>query len=111
MVFAGKANGSPATFLVNSGATQCFVDSAYAQAHGLVQSLAHSQVHLANDLTQTASMKTTVHLEIQGHKISITCYVLDMQEIEVVPGDNWLRQTAAVMDYGNVSRHSGEKRA
>jgi len=35
--------------------------------------------------------------------ISITCYVLDMQEhSNVVLDDTWLNETAAVMDYGSI---------
>lgn len=38
MVFDGTANGASATFLVDTGATHCFVDSAFAEEIGVVHS-------------------------------------------------------------------------
>eukprot|EP00983_Pelagomonas_calceolata_P027370 859745-Pelagomonas_calceolata.AAC.1 len=65
MIFEGSANGAPATFLADTGATHCFLDKAFARTFGFKQSSANTQVHLADGSTQSTTAQTTIHLRIQ----------------------------------------------
>jgi len=98
----GKGKWSPATFLVDSGLRTALFS--LRSSAWVISIFGTFPSPFGRRSTQTASMKTTVHPKIQGHKTSITCYILDMQEqFYVVLGDTWLHQTSAVMDYGNMS--------
>eukprot|EP00983_Pelagomonas_calceolata_P050047 1141778-Pelagomonas_calceolata.AAC.1 len=43
MIFEGTANGAPATFLADTGATHSFLDKAFAKTFGFKQSKANTQ--------------------------------------------------------------------
>ena len=98
MMFEGSACGKPATLLLDSGATHCFVDSTFAT--GLKQQATHTTVRLADGSEQPLSFRTKLDIKIQGHKQSITCYIIDMQgQFDIVLGDTWFHQNAANFDY------------
>ena len=98
MMFEGSACGKPATLLLDSGATHCFVDSTFAT--GLKQQATHTTVRLADGSEQPLSFRTKLDIKIQGHKQSVTCYIIDMQgQVDIVLGDTWFHQNAANFDY------------
>ena len=100
MIFEGSANGAPATFLADTGATHCFIDKNFAKTFGFKQSIANAEIHLADGSTQSTTSKTTVHLKIQGHSASVQCFIINMQgQFDVILGDTWLHKTGAVLDY------------
>ena len=63
MIFEGSANGAPATFLADIGATHCFLDKSFARMYGFKQNAANIQVHLADGSTQSTTAHTTIHLK------------------------------------------------
>ncbi len=70
--------GAHATFLVDIGATHCFMDEKFANAHGIKQQPTDSTVQLADGSVQPALMQATAHISIQGHKTSILCFIIDI---------------------------------
>jgi len=98
MMFEGLACGKHATFLVDSGATHCFIDSTLAQGLKLIPT--QTAVTLADGSEHPLTWQTKVDVKIQGHKASITCFVIDMQgDFGIILGDTWLLQTGAVINY------------
>ena len=78
----------------NSGATHCCVDCTFAT--GLKQQATHTIVRLADGTGQPLSFRTKLDIKIQGHKQSVTCYIIDF---DIVLGDTWFHQNAANFDY------------
>lgn len=100
MLFSGTANGAPSAILVDSGATHCFMDSTFAQSIGVRHKPADSIIQLANSTEVPATTQCTAIVRIQGHKASVTCYIIDMQQqFDLILGDTWLRKEKAHLDY------------
>jgi len=68
MMFEGSACGKPATLLLDSGATHCFVDSTFAT--GLKQQATHTTVRLADGSEQPVFSHKTGHQNSRPQTIS-----------------------------------------
>ena len=111
MTFEGTASGTPASILVDSGASHCFIDAEFAQTHGFAHRPSKSLVTLADGQQASTTTKcnvrirvrvrvTHVRIRIQGHVSEIDCFVLDMaQQFDVILGDTWLRKSKAILDF------------
>eukprot|EP00983_Pelagomonas_calceolata_P008572 280332-Pelagomonas_calceolata.AAC.1 len=104
MTFQGLASGAPASILIDSGASRCFVDSTFAMHHGFARHPTKTSVKLADGTSASASMLTNVRVKFQGHISGISCFVLDMQQqYDVILGETWLQKTNAFLDYETKS--------
>ena len=100
MTFEGTASGTPASILVDSGASHCFIDAEFAQTHGFAHRPSKSLVTLADGQQASTTTKCNVRIRIQGHVSEIDCFVLDMaQQFDVMFGDMWLRKSKAILDF------------
>lgn len=78
MTFQGLASGAPASILIDSGASHCFVDTVFAKHHGFARHPTKMFVKLADGSNASAATLTNIRVKIQGHISEIACYVLDM---------------------------------
>ena len=67
MIFEGTANGAAATFMVDSGATDCFMDVSFAHANGIVCKPANRSVCLADGSTVIAALQTPLRVKIHSY--------------------------------------------
>jgi hypothetical protein len=100
MIFEGSANGAAATFMIDSGASDCFMDVSFAHANGIACKPADRSVNLADGSTVIAALQTSLRVKIQGYTATVPCFLLDLQQqFDVILGDTWLRQSKARLCY------------
>jgi hypothetical protein len=80
MVFNGSANGQSAYFLLDSGASHCFIDQSFAEQYGFARHPTRTSVQLANGTAANTTMKCNLRIKIQRHISKVPCFVLDMQQ-------------------------------
>jgi len=102
MMFSGAASGVSCSFLVDTGATHCFMDSTFAAQIGISQKAVSTSVQLANNTVEHASSQCTPYINIQGHRARVTCFIIDMQQqFDIILGDTWLSAVKANIDYAS----------
>ena len=102
MSFFGAASGAPCSFLVDTGATHCFMDSTFAAQIGISQRPVSTSVQLANNTVEHASSQCTPTIHIQGHRTRVSCFIIDMQQqFDIILGDTWLSAVKANIDYAS----------
>jgi hypothetical protein len=100
MIFGGTANGAAASFMVDSGASDCFMDVSFACEQGIVCKPAKRTVSLADGSTVDAALQTPLRVKIQGYTATVPCFMLDLQQqFDVILGDTWLTQSQATLCY------------
>ena len=101
MVFPRLAGGSPAQFLLDSGASHCFIDKTFAETNGFALFPADASVTMANGNSATVSQCTApLKLRFQRHTSNVVCFVVDMlQQYDLILGDDWLVKHKAKMDF------------
>jgi predicted aspartyl protease len=60
----GTASGTPASILVDSGASHSFIDTEFAQTHGFAHRPSKSLVTLADGQTDSTTTKCNVWIRI-----------------------------------------------
>ena len=102
MSFDGTVNGSYSAFLLDSGATHCFIDHAFAASLGLPLApvAVHTTAEVADGRPAPLTHTTTFRVRIQAYSGMVTAYVLDMRGVyDVILGEDWLKRTYASLDY------------
>ncbi len=102
MTFSGAASGAPCSFLVDTGATHCFMDSTFAKEIGISVQLVDTAVQMANNSVEHATSQCTPHIKIQGHGTRVTCFIIDMQQqFDIILGGTWLTAVGTNIDFAS----------
>ena len=115
MAFPGSVDCVPACVLVDSGASQCFVDRAFVLQHKLQEFPAAGLLHCAGQ--QSAPVKGYVKARVRVQALSevVKMFVVDVPTpgLHVILGQDWLRQRKGVVSYadGCVNFWRGGRRA
>ena len=100
MLVDGHLSLTPATFLLDSGASACFISTALAQDLQL-----HISPHAGNIVTADGNAlpiqgACSAHVKIQGYHNTVRFLVCDMtDQFDVVLGDSWLSKHKAHLNY------------
>ncbi len=112
MTFAGQViHGNhhvPAHILIDSGATHCFVDTAFAAANSLQCVPGETQVLCAGDRMAESPGHVTLSIRMQNFKGNIKAYALSLPSengIAVILGQTWLTAYKAKLDYDGLCMH------
>ena len=113
MMFEGHANGAPAAFLVDSGASDSFADLGFARQHGLALVPTVRAVEVADGHSVVCRHKCKVHMRIQSYRTTRWVYLVDLGvDVQVILGDDWLTSEPVDLLFSNRTcvvrgRHAG----
>jgi RNase H-like domain found in reverse transcriptase/Reverse transcriptase (RNA-dependent DNA polymerase)/Integrase zinc binding domain/Chromo (CHRromatin Organisation MOdifier) domain/gag-polyprotein putative aspartyl protease len=103
MHFKGQVAGQSTAVLIDSGASDIFVSSRFCTSLGVtVQGAAGQAVSLADGCARVAVQGTCIlPLRVKNYRGKVRAYVLDslLDGFDVILGDAWLREHAAVLNY------------
>lgn len=88
--------------LIDTGATHCFIDRAFATTHGFHIHHDKGEVICAGDTIADIQGFTTVTLRIQNFKDTIRMYVMDLPSqgnLAIILGQTWLSKYMANISY------------
>lgn len=91
MQISGVVAGASASFLVDSGASHCFVSAAYCSQAGLRYTPPTGELHVANGATVPILGSLRVQVKVQQYTEQLTLYVTELAErFDVILGENWM---------------------
>lgn len=101
--------------LLDSGATDCFVNTKWLKLAGYDLSQLKpcvKTVHLADSSEVKVEGMMTLPIKLGQFRDNVKVMALDIGSYDLILGDNWLRATNAVMDYGShtCTLKAGSKR-
>jgi hypothetical protein len=114
-LFRGKVAGCLARFMLDSGASHCFISAEEVARRGLrvVPAVQAQVVRTAGGHSAALLGQCTFKVNVQQFSGTVTTLVLQnmLPETDVILGDEWLRKQQAVMNYnaGTCTLHSGSR--
>ena len=103
MTFPARVLKCATSVLIDTGATHCFIDKAFAERLGLRVVPQIGQVACGGDMQATTSGFAEFPLKMQSFHGIVQCYVLEMPShgFDIILGESWLTPHEAVLDYGS----------
>lgn len=103
MTFPARVNKYATSVLIDTGATHCFVDKAFAERLGLRVVPEIGQVACGGDMQATTTGFAAFPLKMQSFHGIVKCYVIEMPQhgFDIILGETWLTPRQAVLDYGS----------
>ena len=100
MEFSGLFAGQAAQVLIDTGATDNFVSSAFARQSGLTVTALEGEVVLANGSNAKIAGTIKAKIRIGAYQSSVNCLVIDslLENFDVILGDKWMKQQKAILD-------------
>jgi hypothetical protein len=103
----GVRNGSDARFLIDSGATNLFVNKAWLHSHGKGNQIDQSNprnMRLASGSIVPCYGTTTIQVQMGTYTDTLVCYVMKLTPtVDVILGKPWLKRFNPHVDYGTLS--------
>ncbi len=104
MIVEGQLSLTPATYLLDSGASTCFLSASLAKELQLVIKPYEGNATTADGKSMPIVGTCSAHVKIQAYQGMISFLVCDMtDQFDVVLGDTWLSKNKAHLDYENRS--------
>jgi hypothetical protein len=108
-------SGSPASVLLDTGASVCFVSKPLLERLGIPYTVGPvAEADMANGQSAKLHGQAQLSVRLQGHKSVVTALVMDalLPGIDLILGDSWLAQHKASLDYhlGTVSLVSKDRK-
>jgi hypothetical protein len=100
MMFAGRAAGTNASILFDSGASDNFVSSSFALQTGISVIPAQRKVRLGSDDVVTPEGEANVYLKMGTYKQSVRCVVMPLlHEVDVILGQKFMSAHKCILDF------------
>jgi len=100
MMFAGRAAGTNASILFDSGASDNFVSSSFARQTGISVIPAQRSVRLGSDDVVTPEGEANVYLKIGTYQQSVRCVVMPLlHEVDVILGQKFISAHKCILDF------------
>ena len=102
MSFTTEIAGKPARVLLDTGASQCFINKAFCEKADLksVAAPTPQKVQIAGGTDILTNSLCQVSFHLQGMGVTVSPLVVELPEdFTVILGDDWLRARSAVLDY------------
>ena len=100
MVFKGSIAGSPASFLLDTGATDNFVSHAFAKLIGVHIEPVEHKVTLGTGEKVPLKGQCKIHIKLGSYQARVPCYVSELAaDFQVILGDSWLKAHKAFFDF------------
>ncbi len=94
MTFKGSAAGTPASFLLDTGATDNFVSVAFARLQGVQINPVEHSVTLGTGEKVPLKGQCQIHIRLGDYQARVPCFVSDLaSDFQVILGDSWLKVT------------------
>ena len=101
MMFAGRAAGTKANILFDTGASNNFVSKSFAKQTGISVRPVDFLVRLADDQPIKVAGEATVYIQMGSFHKPVTCYVMDMMyEVDVILGETFMDRYNCILHYG-----------
>jgi hypothetical protein len=100
MMFAGRAAGTNASILFDSGASDNFVSSSFARQTGISVIPAQRKVRLGSDDVVTPEGEANVHLKMGTYQQSVKCVVMPLlHKVDVILGQKFMSAHKCILDF------------
>ncbi len=104
MSFHCTASGTPASLLVDTGASHAYVSTAFVQRCGFSVEPSTADITLADGTVATCSGTCCVRLRLGRYNDFVKFYVADLScQWDLILGQSWLKPHCAVIDYSSDS--------
>ena len=101
MMFSGRAAGTKANILFDTGASNNFVSKSFAKQTGITVRPVDFLVRLADDKPVRVAGEATVYVQMGSFHKPVTCYVMDMMyEVDVILGEAFMDRYNCILHYG-----------
>ena len=102
MMFAGRAAGTKANILFDTGASVNFVSASFARQTGITVNPAASGVRLANDeVVEDILGVANVYVQLGAFHKPVRCFVMNlMYEVDVILGEEFMDKYNCILHYG-----------
>ena len=102
MSFKCTALGTPASLLVDTGASDAYVSSAFVARYGFHIEPSQATITLADGTVATVTSTCCVHLRLGRHSDFVRFYVVELSsDWDLILGKSWLKPHCAVIDYSS----------
>jgi Retroviral aspartyl protease len=110
MLVEGQLSLSPATFLLDSGASACFLSEAVAKELQLSVTPYKGNVVTADGNSLPITGSCSANIKIQSYQHTVRFLVCEMtDQFDAVLGDNWLSKHKAHLDYAATDLRLAER--
>jgi hypothetical protein len=96
-----------AQILIDSGSSSNFIDSQYIERNNVeTVPLVTERSVIAIDGKETSekiSRKTTLEIEVEGKSLKCTFYVMSLGDMEVILGNDWLKEADLIIGWKDLS--------
>lgn len=101
MMFAGRAAGTKANILFDTGASVNFVSASFARQTGITVNPAASGVRLANDeVVEDILGVANVYIQLGAFHKPVRCFVMNqMYEVDVILGEEFMGKYNCILHY------------
>jgi hypothetical protein len=100
MMFAGRAAGTNANILFDSGASDNFVSISFAHQTGISVIPAQRKVRLGSDDVVTPEGEANVYLKVGTYQQSVRCVVMPLlHEVDVILGQKFMSAHKCILDF------------
>ena len=114
LCIAGQLDGIPVTFLVDSGATECFVSTRVVRDHKMkiCKKKEKLKIFLADgSVKNTSQCLLNICVDLGDHVEFLDFFILDLPKYDVILGKSWLDRWNPVVDWkkNQVTLHVGKR--
>jgi hypothetical protein len=100
MMFAGRAAGTNASILFDSGASDNFVSSSFARQTGISVTSVQRKVRLSSDDIVTSEGEANVYLKMETYQQSVGCVVMPLlHEVDVILDQKFMSAHKCILDF------------
>ena len=114
LCIAGQLDGISVTFLVDSGATECFVSTRVVRDHNMkiCKKKEKLKIFLADgSVKNTSQCLRNICVDLGDHVEFLDFFILDLPKYDVILGKSWLDRWNPVVDWkkNRVTLHVGRR--
>ena len=114
LCIAGQLDGIPVTFLVDSGATECFLSTRVVRDHNMkiCKKKEKLKIFLADgSVKNTSQCLRNICVDLGDHVEFLDFFILDLPKYDVILGKSWLDRWNPVVDWkkNRVTLHVGRR--
>ena len=114
LCIAGQLDGIPVTFLIDSGATECFVSTRVVREHNMkiCKKKEKLKIFLADGSEKISSQcLQDICVDLGDHVEYLDFFILDLPKYDVILGKSWLDRWNPIIDWkkNQVTLHVGKR--
>ena len=114
LCIVGQLDGIPVTFLIDSGATECFVSTRVVRDHNMkiCKKKEKLKIFLADSsVKNTSQCLHNIYVDLGDHVEFLNFFILELPKYDVILGKSWLDRWNPVVDWkkNRVTLHVGKR--